>query len=275
MVNGYNTHAYNQEKRHMYQRDIPRIPETISRDMFVDIVFELGKTYQHGYDTIVAAVQIADYFLSFSGERIVYRPFSQVDRVKYRALKDEFTCNSIGFAGEIKLEAHIKKEQNPIELLDDLVPQVYSVELAHVVTVISAKLNEEFDHGYNSIRSAAYDTENSYVRKMEFEILITLGFHFRIFNFITVIGLLLADPVPPILGSVFWDISKEVCRNKDLLSKDPMLIVLSIVILGKRGKLRALKLHRERLFIEKLATIARELELPMVDVTRAYIKSHT
>lgn len=265
-----------QGKKQMYQRDIPKLPESISRYDFVELAFDLGRIHMHGYDTIVAAVQIGDYFVSFSGKRKSYRPLSALDKLKYRVRKGELTekCNTLSFSGEIELEQDIRAGQYPMEILDTPVPQIYSVELAHVVTVISAKINEEFDHGYNSIRSALFDTENAYVRKMEYEILIMLGFHFKVYNFVTVIGLLLADNHAPRLGPVFWDISKEICHNKELLAKDPRLIVISIIILGRRGKLSALKAHRERMFRERIATLAYELELPVSHVISAYIKSH-
>src|SRR3972149_10462552 len=120
----------------MYQRDIPRRPIVINRAQFVDEVFDLGQKYKHGCDTIMNAVEIGDYFVSFIGPRVPYMgPMTE---------------------GIMNSKLGMK------ELIQDLVPQEYSIELAHVVTIMAAKINE--DKGYCYIIEAAIHTGRWRVR---------------------------------------------------------------------------------------------------------------
>jgi len=261
----------------MYRREIPKLPIPISRDNFVELVFDLGRENSHGYDTIIAAVQIGDYFVSYSGDRVPFRPLSQAEKNLFEIQEKRFGWQLnetiLDLGDEMKLMNDILANRDRITFMDELVSQIYSVELAHVVTVISVKCNEDFDSGYDSIKDAASDTENSYVKKMEWEIFTLLGFKFKVYNFITVIGILLIrnNEHPPRLGPVFWDISKEICLNRNLLTKDPRTIVLGILLLGRAGKLHAIHTHRERIFHELMKKLAHEYELNLSEVLQAYI----
>lgn len=234
----------------MYQRDIPKLPKTITRNAFVNMVFDLGHRYQHGYDTIVASVQLGDYFVSFKGER---RPFFLLSQ------------------GE-------KIEQPPF--MYELVPQIYSTELAYVVTVIMAKSNE--DDGYQCTDDAVSDTNNRYISKMEWEICTLLNFNIKVYNFITLIGTIILttlnnnettdDLSSFTLHSMFFDLSKEICLNRDLLAKDPKVIVTGCILLHQAGKLRAARTNKERKFHEAMMKISREYELDLDELLNAYIK---
>lgn len=262
----------------MYARDTPRLPIPISRDQFVKIIFELGYLSEHGYDTIVGSVQLGDYFVAFSGPR---EPFIELTREEQLLMKKEQLIAE-GKESDMGLEGRITdvilSARNPKTFMDELVPQVYSNELAHVVTVLVAKYNEDFHHGYRSINLAVFDTGNYYVRKMEREICTMMGFNLKVHNFISVIGALIIDYDAKVfrrLGSVFWDISREICLNQKLLSLNPLNVALAIFLLGRAGKLRALRTNRERKFRKLMKTIAREYELDVSDVVRSYIQLHS
>lgn len=215
----------------MYQRELSHLPIEITREEFVELAFELGRCYNHGLDTTVAVVQLGDYFVNFQGER------------------NSFKCDNF-------LE--------PIS-------QIYSVELAHIITVIIAKFNEDF--GYRSTKEAIIETGNRYLIKMEYEILRLINFHVVINNFITLIWnlILSVDNNHKLsLSSAFWYFSKEVCINKELLSKDHRLIVLAVIILHKKGQLKAVKDNRHRIFEEIIIQTSIEYEIESVDILRAY-----
>lgn len=222
----------------MYQRDIPKFPVKINRREFVNYVFDLGRRYNHGYDTIITSVEIGDKFVSYTGHRESY-----VDQKYY--------CHDI---------------------ILNLVPQEYSIELAHVVTVIAAKCNEDF--GYERTWSAMADTQNRYVIKMEWEVCMVLGFRVKINNFISAISDILCHHHivdSKILGSVFWDLSKDICMNQELLNINPVVIIMATILLYKCGKLRAIRSNRERTFLNIMQQVAHEYEVPLIDVLRSYI----
>lgn len=233
----------------MYQRDTPKLPIPIPRNEFVELVFDIGYQYMHGYDSIVSAVQIGDYFVSYTGQRSSYCKFSPEDQP------------------EKSMKETIEKT-----FMDELVPQVYSVELAYVVTVLSGKYNEDF--GYRNISRASFDTENSYVMKMEREIFEILWAEFRVYNFITIIGLLVAKDknYPPRLARVFFEIAKDVCMDQKLLSMNPWTVVIGIILLGRAGKLKAVRTDRERIFWDLIQTLSAEYDLDDKDILNAYIK---
>ncbi len=149
----------------------------------------------------------------------------------------------------------------------------YTIELAHVVCVISNKINE--DHGYRSIEYAARQTENGYVRSLEWDVCLSLNFDLIHKNFITYIGYTL-DPTmiyctPPLLGPIFWDISKIICNEK-LNGIHPKTILLAVLLLNKYNK-RPLfvKNYKERLFMSILSTVSNEYDIPLNKIISKYI----
>jgi hypothetical protein len=230
----------------MYQRDIPHLPIKIDRDQFVEIVFYLGLIHRHGYDTIVASVQLGDTFVS--------DPKIQLQDTANYEIQSTTICD----------------QSNQVEIMNEPVPRIYSNELAHTVTVIAAKANE--DYGYMNIKDAIIDTENSYVLKIEREICVMLNFHVKIHNFITTIGVLLYDKVQhPLLGSEFWDISKQICMDPVLLKMTPRTLILGLIILFRHKKLRASHDNRKRIFTDTMMQISKEYELDLSDVLKEYV----
>jgi len=47
----------------MYVRDIIRSPQKITRNEFVNIIFDIGLNYNYGYDTLIASVQLGDQYI--------------------------------------------------------------------------------------------------------------------------------------------------------------------------------------------------------------------
>lgn len=271
----------------MYQRDIPKLPKIITRDEFVNIVFDLGQRYQHGYDTIVASVQLADYFVSFKELR---HPFILLNKSEKISLESVCKRNphltkirgnfSVHKYRDLLLTSPFKEQVEQNTFMNELVPQVYSIELAYVVTVIIAKYNE--DDRYKWTDDAVADTNNRYVIKMEWEICMLLNFHIKINNFITLIGDIIwhtlteeqkySSPLSFRFHSMFFDLSKEICMNQSLLAKDSKVIVMGCILLHKMGKLRAVRTNKERLFNEVMVKISKEYEVDISDLLHAYIK---
>lgn len=259
----------------MFQRDIPKLPIPISRDIFVDLVFDLGRENSHGYDTIIAAVQLGDYFVSFTGSRVIYRKLVEVEKdtynVKKTALKRFLDLRDLDYRqkGEIIDEILMERKRT---FMDEPVPQVYSIELAHVVSVIAAKCNEDFS-GYRT-REAIFETDNCYIIKMEWEIFSIIGFRLKVCNFITVIGSIIEEILgsekSPYLGSQFRDISREVALDPKLLAINPRTLVLGMILLGNR--LKALRTYRERIFSKTITNLVQEYELKVEDVLQAFIR---
>ena len=259
----------------MFQRDTPKLPIPVSRGTFVDLVFDLGKENSHGYDTIIAAVQLGDYFVSFTGPRVIYRKLMEVEKIKYNteklALKRSLNLRNLDYGQKGQIINKILEERKPT-FIDEPTPQVYSVELAHVVSVIAAKCNEDFS-GYRT-HEAIFETDNCYVVKMEWEIFSIIGFRLKVYNFITVIGSIIAEIFgverSPYLGSQFWDISREVALDPKLLEINPQTLVLGMILLG--NKLKALRTHRERIFSKTITNLVQEYELRAEDILQAYIR---
>jgi len=216
----------------MYKRNIPHLPEKINRCEFVNIIFDIGLEYQHGYDTLMIAVEIGDYFVSYDGPR----------------------------------ESLMKKSSK--NMIRNPAPQEYSKELAYVTTVIAAKYNE--DNGYDLIENATIDTENSYVRKMEWEICMILGFTIKNRNFITLIGSLSLVNPPKLLGSMFWDLIKDICMNQSLMKINPITILLGCFLLHKRGKLRAFYTNKVRNFMTIMTKTAYIYDVPLSNLLKNY-----
>lgn len=278
----------------MYQRDIPYLPIETSRGEFVNLVFELGSDYSHSYENIVASVQLGDFFVNFHGPRT---PFIYLDKEGKKKYKDEKNRRkNLTPSTDNSEDNNIMKfvtDQIPGTFMYELTPQIYSLELAHVVTAIISKFNEE--SGATQTESAIVNSNNRFVVKMEWEICFLLNYHVKIYNFMTVItdlilkvlesphrknSLSFADSNEDTsnnvifkLGSVFKDLCKEICMDRNLLLKDPRTIVLGTIILYEEGRLRAIKTNRRRLFTETISIVAREYELNTIDMLREYISS--
>jgi len=224
----------------MHLRDIPHLPIEISRKEFVKIVFDVGLIHTHGYDTIIAAVDIGDRFVEYSGSRESY-----TRKHKYNSDYDKILSL-------------------PIE-------QIYSKELAYIVTVIAAKSNE--DDGYNDTVEAVDDLCNYYLYKMEWEICTLFNYHFPVNNFITYIGTMLyATTMGSIkLSSVFWDISREYCFDRKLMKINSPTVLIGMMYLYRKNKLKAIISHKERLFRDTITSIAKECEVTTDEVIKIYI----
>lgn len=246
----------------MYQRNIPHLPEEFSREEFINHVFDLGLRNSHSYESIITSVQLGDKFVNYQGPRTAFRMLTLEERTLYNEEKakypDEFN------SGHITNSILDSREWT---FIDEIVPQVYSIELAYTVTVIVAKANEEY--GYRSITYAASDIVNRYVIKMEWEICILFEYHIRIYNFLTILARLCPNKQLR-LGSIFQDISKEVCLS--LLDKDPKIVTIAILILHHRRKLQAFRTNRKRIFHQTMLLIAHEYELNLGVLLREYIR---
>lgn len=215
----------------IYKRHIPHMPKKIKRDEFISIVFEIGFRNGHSCDTVMIAVKIGDYFISYKGSRTSY-------------------CGS---------------SNDPIML--DIVPQYYSEELAYTVSILSAKFNE--DGGcYNKTSIAAFDTNNYYVYKMEWEIFEVLDYHIKPYNIIPYIDFNFQPGFRP------W--IRDFCQHICLYAPDwkPTTVIIAMIILSKYKTPSFIKKNRQRRFLNLAQKISHEYEISLSDFFISYIKIH-
>lgn len=256
----------------MYQRDIQFLPIKITREEFVNIVFDIGLQYCHGYDTIIAAVQIGDKFVSTIKDNTCdisipidkdgYISSSNDDNASYDDDdEDIFATND---------ELQVNKCANSLSITE----RYYSNELAYTTTVLVCKANE--DDGYKSIETAVTDTGNGYVYILEWEICHVIGFNVKINNFMTFIGRLLdIIGITSVLPSVFWDLSKDICMNIELLKINPLTILIGCILLNHMGKLKAIRTNKERVFHNIMVQVSKEYEIDLEELLRKYIDIFT
>lgn len=237
----------------MYQREIAKLPTEISREDFVEKIFDLGFDQNHEYDTIMLAVQIGDFFVKYDGHRIPHTSWKRKEIVESKLSKRDPRCDPDGIA-------------------DILAIQKYSDELVHTVTAIASDYNE--DDGYD-IAKANVNCNNGYVFKLEWEICSILEFHIQPRNYIRAIGQLIyhKHQYEKIrhLAPIFWDLSKDICLNHQLTIMNPNTVLLGIVMLYKRKRLSAIRKYRCRRFSTLFKNLAREYELPIGKILQAYI----
>lgn len=217
----------------MYLWDTPTVPTKIRRTEFVQEVFNINRDYDHSVETAIVAVAIGDDFVNFVGPRI--------------------------------LHVH-----NKYKTTNELVSQIYSLELAHTATVIAAKFNEDF--GYCNINDAIRNMNNCYIGKMEWEICYTINFTVprpSICSFI--------EKCLPLteksLCSIFWEIFLLICIKIKILNGDPRAVLLAITLLGRKNKLLAFKLAKTRYLYEIIDMIARECQVSETDAIKSFIEA--
>lgn len=217
----------------MHQRDTYKLPIEIIRVEFVNIIFDIGSSNFLGYDTIVSAVQIADNFITYPHSRKSF-----ID-----------SCSTLTI--------------NPT-------PQYYSLELAYATLSIVSKANEDRSLSTSTLIAKA---ANKYVLKIEHELCFILNFHIRVDNFMTLIGSLLCNPddVCIHLEDIFWDLSKFICLDENLIKMDPITLVLGIILIYKYGKLKVIKDIRKRYFQNMIRDLAYEFETTTENVLDRYI----
>jgi len=141
------------------------------------------------------------------------------------------------------------------------IPQIYSTELAYVVLSLVAKAKEDFN--FYCTKTALRETKNSFLINMEWKIGEMFGFCFNSKNFLTLASSLVCCDK---LYSGFFDLTKEVCMNKKLMKTNPRTLLCGILLLIKKRKLKAPKLHRWRLFSSLLMKASYEYEIPLKDL---------
>lgn len=226
----------------MYKREVPHLPKTVSREQFVSEIFDLGLRFEYECDTLVTAVEIGDRFVSYKGDRVPYKDYKRANR------------------------NYLTPQQ--INIIEELVPQVYSRELAHISLVISANFHEDVAY---SAYQVADELGNGYVFKMEWEICIMNNFSIRNGDFINLLTLLTLKEKYDIRGEL-WNLTRSICMDQTLLYANPITVITSIIVLTEIGKLRAYTEYRERIFMNLMLTIAEEYDIPVSDLLQAYIK---
>lgn len=229
----------------MYACDNVLAPKSISRAAFVEKCFDLGLEFDHGYNTIIAAVNIGDDFCSFN------RPWKICDWIE--TVKNE----------EYEIDDYILKL--PVQ-------QIYSVELAHVVTLLTAKIHE--DDGYCFSNFCVQALENRYIYKLEWELCFMFNFHFPLKpNYITILYKTInSNDISPVLNKKFWYLSKEICLNKSLMQMNPFAILLGIILLHRKNKLIADIKFRAWKFVNLLSVITFYVDTDQQHIVRMILK---
>lgn len=230
----------------MYIKNTNRLPIKIPRDKFVDIVFELGFTHEHSYESIITSVEIADTFVHHKGQRTPFLITSP------------------------KLKKKLKKQVND-DIMKKCVSQHYSKELAYVVTIIVGKSNE--DDGFDNITDAVEEINNIYLYKMEWEVSIIIGFTVKVKNYMTFISKIIIDSSFQQhynVSKFFYYLSKVICKNKTLLSANPATIVLALKLLHRRGKCKIYRQTKTTQFGDLIDLITKDYDLDIMKVIRAF-----
>lgn len=200
----------------MYQSSLIKDPINITREEFINTVFNIGMEYSHGYDTVVSSVILGDMFVKNSN--------------------------------------------------------VYTLELAHIVSVLMAKCNE--DSGYLSTKKALANVGNKYIIQLEWKILKMFNYSIKFKSFINLFNELILFCSKgykfQTLSGFFYDLSKEVCINQ-LLFLNPKAIIIGTVLLYKRKKLKALRMYKERIFKEIIVRICDEYDIELDLFIKTYI----
>ena len=128
----------------------------------------------------------------------------------------------------------------------------YSIELAHTATVIACKYLEDWG-SYNSTFVASDEVENHIIYDIELEICHLYNYCFPIDNILT----LLVQPIiheimtgKRCLGSDFYVLAERICREKSLLTTNPMTILLDKTIYD--GLIRMCPAHLSLKLLNKL-----------------------
>lgn len=230
----------------MYKREILKSPKKITRRNFVKTIFDVGYLNGSGYDTMMIAVQVGDFFINYKDRRIAYKGWKKKMR---------------------------NSSNDPEGIADKKCRRIYSKELAHTVIVIAEEFNE--DHAYN-IYEANMTCNNSYVYKLEWEICLLLKFNINPSNYIRLMDNLIGEinyiEYDKYLSTVFWDLSRRICLSRKMSSINPITLLLGIIILHKKGKLKSIRDNRRRKFLMLIIRIGHEYEVSLIDILQAYIK---
>lgn len=154
-----------------------------------------------------------------------------------------------------------------LHLADDFLrltrrPGKYSMELAYVVVCLIGKAWEE----NCTLSEALTHTGNGYVVDLEWEICLTLNFHFPRYNLMTVCHDICGEQydnsgVLKTWGRSFHYLIKTLMRNPQMVDIPPQTILLGAKLLHRRGKLKCVLQPQRRSLLCLISRISREYEL--------------
>lgn len=151
-----------------------------------------------------------------------------------------------------------------VQLADHL--NEYSLLTAHTCLVLASKINE--DDMYTA-EMAKNDADLDIIAK-EWEVCQKLDFNLRRVNFITFLGLIVDQQM--ILPEIFWDISRDICLNKEVMNMNPWTILTGILLLYKHGKLKGVNNYQKRQFNLIMTDLAECYGVNKDNLIKAYIK---
>lgn len=205
----------------MYQRDFPRLPLSCPRESYVREIFDLGQQHHFEYNVLYSAVIIGDDFINNKSDEVT--PYH----------------SKFNFGPEDQ------------QLLRDPVPKTYSLELAHVSLSIATS---QIDLPYPM--SVVCDRlDNYYPYKMQWDICISRGFTLPRHNIMTLFAHLTMNERFKDFPSL-WDLSLAICLNSQLMSLNPITIIVGVLLLHRKDRLSAEYRAAER----RLQTFLEELD---------------
>lgn len=230
-----------------YRRDIPDLPEVISRQEFVEELFDVSFLNSLSYDTTILAVQLADFFVNFIGKRKIYTGWKRKNKSSER-----------------------HPRYDPYEIADNISHQIYSIPLLHTCLAIASAY---YDDIY-TIEMANIKTNNAYVFKLEWELCSMCDFTIKPNSYFKIIDLLL-NHIPinnntKDLGSTFFDLTKTICLNKELLNVNPFTIILAVKMLFRRKKLKCYNESKFGRFVKLFYLVSVCYDLSITDLIRTF-----
>lgn len=149
----------------------------------------------------------------------------------------------------------------------NLSKKCYSIELAHVVTILSCKLNE--DSGYDSLSEAITTLDNSILISMEQDIWSSLQYQLPRSHIMSDIHEFFCGFEDYQFSFIFWEICYQICEESHMLQLNSLVIIMAIIYLGKIDKLKASKTGRLKYFHMLIETIAQYTDCSCLDVLNA------
>lgn len=145
----------------------------------------------------------------------------------------------------------------------------YSLELAHVASILAAKSNEDF--GYRSTLIAADELQNGIVYQLEHDILEKLDF--RLVNNRLIEKMVRLTPSTELWlkHSILMGLTISLARNQKVFANvNPKTLVIAIMLLYRHNKLKLTKSVRQYKFLLLLQLVVKLTDTNWDDVINMF-----
>lgn len=121
----------------MYNKNIEKIPEEITRCEFVTIIFDLGLSYEFGYDTLMAAVQLGDKYIDYQNNNYYSQELAHMCTVVISKFNEDYYYSTSDAIDTIENSYMLKLEWDLFTMIN------YVVKIDNVMTYIGRLVNDE------------------------------------------------------------------------------------------------------------------------------------